>query len=267
MSDKNQQRVVLVTGGSKGIGKEIALKFAEHGDTVVITYGWGSVEEEDIIKEFTSRGLPAPYVKQADVINNDDTIDLLTEIKNRYGRLDVFISNVSFTTLVKNMEDYNEAYLLKSIEYSTWPMVEYTRQMKNVLGAYPKYVLGLSSHGPDRFHTNYDFAAATKSLSEVLVKYLTYHFYDDNVIFNILRTRPVITDSLLSTFGNDWKDFIKKYDIPGTHIELEEVAKTAYMMCSGLMDGIRGQTINADRGYDFSEGLQRMYEDRVELGL
>jgi len=136
-----------------------------------------------------------------------------------------------------------------------------------VFGVYPKYVLALSSHGPDRFHKNYDFAAATKSLNEVLVKYLTYHFYDDGVIFNVLRTRPVITDSLLSTLGNEWVEFIEKYDIPGTHIELEEVAKVAYMMTSGLMDGIRGQTITADRGYDFAEGLQRMYIDQETLGL
>jgi NAD(P)-dependent dehydrogenase (short-subunit alcohol dehydrogenase family) len=267
MSDNKKNRVVLITGGTKGIGKEMALKFAAHGDQVIVTYGWGSIEEEDVIKEYTSRGLPAPYLKQADVINNEDTIDLLTEIKNRFGRLDVFISNVSFTTLVKNMEDYNEAYLLKSIEYSCWPMIEYTRQMKKVLGDYPKYVLALSSHGPDRFHKNYDFAAATKALNEVLIKYLNYHFYDEGVIFNILRTRPVITDSLLSTLGNEWVEFIKKYDIPGTHIELEEVANVAYMMCSGLMDGIRGQTITADRGYDFAEGLQRLYVDQEELGL
>ncbi|MGZ4053865.1 MAG: SDR family oxidoreductase [Bacteroidia bacterium] len=267
MSDTNKQRVVLITGGTKGIGKEIAFKFAEHGDQCVITYGWGSIEEEDIINEFRERNLPLPYLKQADVINNEDTIDLLTEIKNRFGRLDIFISNVSFANLVKSMDDYNEGSLLKSIEYSCWPMVEYTRQMKNVLGAYPKYVIGLSSHGPDRFHKNYDFAAATKAVNEVLVKYLNYHFYDEDVIFNILRTRPVITDSLLSTLGNEWTEFIAKYDIPGTHIELEEFARVAYMMCTGLMDGIRGQTITADRGYDFAEGLQRLYMDQEELGL
>jgi NAD(P)-dependent dehydrogenase (short-subunit alcohol dehydrogenase family) len=261
------QRVVLVTGGSKGIGKEIAMKFAEHGDQVVITYGWGSVEEEDIIADFTKRGLPAPFLKQADVINNDDTTGLLTEIKERFGRLDVFISNVSFTTLVKSMDDYKEANLLKSIEYSCWPMIEYTRQMKAIFNVYPKYVIGLSSHGPDRFHKNYDFAAATKAMNEVLIKYLNYHFYDEEVIFNILRTRPVITDSLLSTLGNEWVEFIAKYDIPGTHIELEEVAKVVYMMCSGLMDAVRGQTITADRGYDFAEGLQRMYMDQEVLGL
>ena len=265
MSDK--KRVVLITGGTKGIGKEIGLMYAKHGDQVIITYGWGSVEEEDVIKEYTDRGLPAPFLKQADVINNDDTIELMTEIKNRFGKLDIFISNVSFTNLIKSVDDYHEGNLLKSIEYSCWPMVEYTRQAKEILGAYPKYVLTLSSHGPDRFHKNYDYAAATKSLNEVLVKYLTYHFYDEGVIFNVLRTRPVLTDSLLSTFGQEWKDFIAKYDIPGTHIELEEVAKTTYMMTSGLMDGIRGQTIIADRGYDFLEGLQRMFVDKAELGL
>jgi NAD(P)-dependent dehydrogenase (short-subunit alcohol dehydrogenase family) len=267
MSNTNNQRVVLITGGTKGIGKEIAFKFAEHGDQCVITYGWGSIEEEDIINEFKAKGLPAPFLKQADVINNDDTLELLTEIKERFGRLDVFISNVSFANLVKSIDDYSEGALLKSIEYSCWPMVEYTRQMKTVFGVYPKYVIGLSSHGPDRFHKNYDFAAATKALNEVLVKYLNYHFYDENVIFNILRTRPVITDSLLSTLGNEWTEFIAKYDIPGTHIELEEFANVAYMMCSGLMDAIRGQTIIADRGYDFAEGLQRMYVDKDELGL
>ncbi len=266
MSNTNQ-RVVLVTGGSKGIGKEIAMKFAEHGDKVVITYGWGSIEEEDIIADFKKRGLEAPVLKQADVINNDDTIELLTEIRSRFGRLDVFISNVSFTTLVKGIDDYKEANLLKSIEYSCWPMIEYTKQMKNIFGKYPKYVIGLSSHGPDRFHKNYDFAAATKALNEVLVKYLNYHFYDENVIFNIIRTRPVITDSLLSTLGNEWVEFIEKYDIPGTNIELEEVAKVTYMMCSGLMDAVRGQTIIADRGYDFAEGLQRLYMDQEVLGL
>lgn len=266
MSDTNK-RVVLITGGTKGIGKEIALKFAEHGDQVVITYGWGSVDDADLLNEFKSRNLAEPMLKQADVINNDDTDELLKEIREKFGRCDVFISNVAFANLIKGLDDYSEASLLKSIEYSTWPMIEYTRRMKTVFGKYPKYVIGLSSHGPDRFHKHYDYAAAVKSLNEVFVKYLTYHFYNDDVIFNILRTRPVITDSLLSTFGKEWEEFIKKYDIPGTHIELEEVAKVTFALCSGLMDAVRGQTIIADRGYDFAEGLQRMYMDADKLGL
>ena len=267
MSTNSNKRVVLITGGTKGIGKEIAFRFAEQGDQVIVTYGWGSIEDEDFLKEFKDRGLPVPFLKQSDVINNEDTIDLMNEIKNRFGAVDIFISNVSFANLVKGIDDYSEASLLKSIEYSCWPMIEYTKQMKSVFGKYPKYVLGLSSHGPDRFYVNYDYAAATKTLNEVLIKYLSYHFFDENVIFNILRTRPVITDSLLMTVGKEWKNFIEKYDVPGTHVELSEVAKVVYMLTSGLMDGIRGQTINADKGFNFIEGYSYMYKRREEFEL
>src|ERR1044071_8609883 len=149
MSDKKRKRVVLVTGGSKGIGKEIAKKFASHGDQVVITYGWGSIEEDDLKREFTSAGLAEPFIMQADVINNEDTANLLSEINSCFGGIDVFISNVSFANLVKGLDDYSEGSLLKSIEYSSWPMIEYPRQMKKIMGKYPKYVLSLSSHGPD----------------------------------------------------------------------------------------------------------------------
>lgn len=266
MSD-NKKRVVLITGGTKGIGKEIAMKFAEHGDQCIVTYGWGSIEDDDFLNEFKERGLPAPYLKQADVINAEDTADLMKEIKTRFGGVDIFISNVSFANLVKGIDDYTEAALLKSIEYSCWPMIEYTKQMKSIFGRYPKYVMGLSSHGPDRFFKNYDFAAATKTLNEVLIKYLNYHFHNDETIFNILRTRPVITDSLLNTVGKEWKEFIEKYDVPGTNIDLEEIAKVVYMMCSGLMDGIRGQTINADKGFSFIEGYSYLYAKSEEFGL
>ena len=80
-------------------------------------------------------------------------------------------------------------------------------------------MIGYSSYGPDSFHTNYDFAAVTKSLLEVLVRYLNHHFFNEEVIFNIVRTRPIITDSLLSTLGKDWENFIARFDIAGTNVK------------------------------------------------
>lgn len=264
MTDK---RVILVTGGTKGLGKAIGLKFAGRGDQVVLTYGWGSVEDQDVLQEFADAGCVAPFLRQADVINETDTADLIAEIGDRFGRLDVFVSNVSFANLIKDIEDYQESSFLKSIEYSAWPLIAYTRQIKETIGSYPRYVFALSSHGPDRFHKNYDFAAATKAVSEVLVKYLAYHFFDERVIFNVIRTRPIITDSLLATLGEEWQAFIDAYDVPGTQVEPEEVANFVYMLCSGLMDAVRGQTLIADKGYNFAEGLQHLYRGRESFEL
>lgn len=268
MSNKTKKpRIVLVTGGTKGIGLATALRFAQEGDQCVITYGWGSVEDVEIIDLFKSKNLLIPYLKQANVISSEDTEELLQEVFDKYGAIDVFVSNVSFTSLIKDIDDYSEKGLLRSIESSTYPMIEYPKRMKKIMGSYPHYVIGLSSHGPDSLLVNYDFAAVTKSLMEVLVRYLNYHFFDQDVIFNIVRTRPIITDSLLSTFGQEWSEFIGKFDIPGCEVSLEEIANLIYILCSGYMDGIRGQTIIADKGYDFADGLQRIYMDREQLGL
>lgn len=261
------RRVALVTGGTKGLGKAIGLELARHGDQVILTYGWGSVDEDDVLRDFAEAGCVPPLLRQADVINADDTAALAAEVAERFGRLDILVSNVSFANLVGGIDDYAEAALLKSIEYSTWPMVAYLQALRAATGHFPRYVLALSSHGPDRFHKNYDFAAAAKAVTETLVKYLTYHFFEQEVIFNVVRTRPILTDSLLATLGPEWAPFIAKYDVPGTAVEPREIGRLVVAMCSGLMDAVRGQTITADRGYDFGEGLQRLYVDRDALGL
>lgn len=182
LTEKHSNKVALITGGTKGIGLATALRFAKEGYQCVITYNWGSAEDEKVIKQFKPDYLP-PHLVQANVINSDDTQNLLEQVHDKYGPVDVFISNVSFANVIKGLDDYSEKSLYKSIEYSTWPMIEYTKQMKQVMGDYPKYVIGISSHGPDVFHKNYDFAAVVKSLSEVLVRYLNYHFFNQQVIF------------------------------------------------------------------------------------
>ena len=134
MSDKQPKKNVLITGGTKGLGLAIALQFAKEGYQPIITYAWGSVPEEDVLQEFEKRDLSLPLLVQADVIRAEDTESLLLEIKEKLGPIDVFISGVSFSNVIRGIEDYSEKAMLKSIEYSTWPMIEYTQQMKKILG-------------------------------------------------------------------------------------------------------------------------------------
>lgn len=263
----HRKKTALITGATKGLGLAIALQFAKEGYQTIITYAWGSVPEEEVLQAFEQQNLTLPLLMQADVIRAEDTVLLLETIKEKFGKIDVFLSGVSFSNVIRELDDYSERALLKSIEYSTWPMIDYTQQMKKIFGEYPKYVLGLSSRGPDSFQTNYDFAAVTKALSETLIKYLNYHFFEEEVIFNIVRTRVFTTDNVLSTFGQDWGGFIEKYDMPNTQVTMKNVAQTVFILCSGLMDALRGQTIMVDKGYAFSDTLQRLYIHREDFDL
>ena len=98
--------------------------------------------------------------------DDDQTTALLEAIRARHASVDAFISNVAFALVVDGLEGYSKRALFKGIEYSAWPLVEYPRRIKAVFGRYPRYIVGLSSSGPDVYCHNYDFVAAGKALAE-----------------------------------------------------------------------------------------------------
>ena len=265
------EKTSLITGGTKGIGLSIALAFASQGAKCVLTYKWDDENIEKVRQSFHTLGYKEPLIVQANVAEEKDNLKLLELIKNQQNRpeekIDIFVSNVAFGLLTKSFDDYSERGLLKSIEYSAWPMVSLTKLIKQNLGDYPKYVLGLSSNGPDAYHPNYDFVACSKALLETMVRYLNYRLKDDDIIFNIIRARFLKTESLRATFGEDFEKFGEKYNITDFFIETSEVANAALALCSGMMDGVRGEVINIDNGSTFSDNIMSYYENREKLGM
>ena len=262
-----KDRAVLITGGTMGIGLATGLAFAKAGAKVTLTHRWSTADENDVVRKFTDLGLAPPDIVEADVSNDDDTIALIEGIAKQHGQIHAFISNVSMALVVKGLDDYVKRSLFKSIEYSAWPMYAYTTQIHKICGAYPKYVVGLSSGGPDHFYKNYDFVAASKAVLETMCRYMNYRLYDEGVRVNVVRSRLVSTESLRKTFGDDFEDFARKFNMDRQFISTDEVANTLLALCSGLMDGVSGQVLMVDRGTTFFDNLMRLYEERDDLDL
>jgi enoyl-[acyl-carrier-protein] reductase (NADH) len=250
-----------------GIGLATGLAFSRHGATCTLTHKWGTADEDEIRAQFAAENLPQPNIINADVSRNEDTDALLLQLRERHDQIDAFISNVSVGLVVKDLDDYNLRSLFRSIEYSTWPMFEYPRKIKEVFGRYPRYIVGLSSGGPDHFYKNYDFVAASKAVMETLCRYMNYRLFDDDVRINIIRSRLVRTESLRATFGRDFEEFAERFNMRRQFISCEEVANAILALCSGLMDGVSGQVLMVDRGTTFFDNLMRLYNERDELAL
>lgn len=258
---------VLVTGGTMGIGLATGLSFARRGAHVTLTHKWGTADEDAIRAQFAAEGLREPLIIEGDVSRDEDTDRVLDAIREHHDSIYAFISNVSVALVIKSLEDYEKRSLLKSVEYSAWPMFAYTRRIRERFGRYPRYVIGLSSGGPDHFYMNYDFVAGTKALMEAMCRYLSYRLFDDGVRVNVVRSRLVRTESLRATFGRDFEEFAERFNMKRQFISCEEVAESIFALCSGLMDSVNGQVIMVDRGTTFVDNLMRLYAERDHLDL
>ena len=253
-------KTVLITGGTRGIGLETGLSFGKRGALCFLTYSWGDHDEEAIYKAFEQQKAPKPVLLQADVANNDDTKVLLEQIKSRgISKIDIFISNVSAAQVVNSFEDYSLKGLKKSISYSTFPMVSYTKEIFAAFGHYPKYIIGVSSTGPTDYSIGYDYVAASKTVMEVFVKYINYRLRKYDVCINAVRSRAIKTQSLENTFGKDLENFAKQFVPDNYWIQPQELSEAIVALCSGYCDTISGQTITVDKGTSFFDNLMEIY--------
>jgi NAD(P)-dependent dehydrogenase (short-subunit alcohol dehydrogenase family) len=260
-------RTVLITGGTRGIGLATALAFAAHGAQTVLTHAWGSADEETLRARVQAAGGPPPIVVQADIARSDDTAALMATIAGRVERVDAFISNASTAVLVEGQQDYTERGFMKSVRASAWATFDYLSGLRGTFGCYPRYVVVMSSDGPDRFTPGYDFVAASKAAVETMVRYQAYRLRHEGVRLNVLRSRAVRTESFDETFGRAFYDFLRQFVPDAWFITPDDVGRAAFALCSGIFDAVNGQTIMVDRGNTFADGISYLYERREALGI
>lgn len=124
-----KDKVVLVTGGAKGIGKAICLEFAKNNCNICINYR--SNIDEEFIKELESYNVKVRAYKW-DVINFDDTKENIDKIKDEFGKIDFLVNNAGITDdmLILKMK---EEQFDNVIEVNLKGTFNLTRHMSNIM--------------------------------------------------------------------------------------------------------------------------------------
>lgn len=91
-----ENKIAVVTGGSRGIGRAIALKLASEGADIVVNYTSNSAAADEVVKLVTDLGRKAISVK-ADVSVSGDIENLIKETESQLGKIDILVNNAGIT--------------------------------------------------------------------------------------------------------------------------------------------------------------------------
>jgi NAD(P)-dependent dehydrogenase (short-subunit alcohol dehydrogenase family) len=247
-------RGALVTGGTRGLGKAIAMELARTGATVFVTHRWGSVDPAALAEEFRAEGLAPPRVVESDASDPAATRALMAEIGRAVGALHVVVSNVAFSKVVRGLEDLKKSSLDLSLGYSAWPLVDLAQASREVLGRCPPYLVAVSGDGAQVCHEGYDMAGVSKAVLETLVRYLAVRLKREGVRVNAIRPSSIDSESLRATFGDAAVAQVRAR-VGEVFLDPRRVARSCVALASGLLDAMTGQVLVIDEGWSLVSPL------------
>ena len=241
------QRVALVTGSSRGIGRATALRLAQAGAQLVLNYSTSQTAARQTAEEVRALGASVALVK-ADVSQEEDIQAMLAFVEEKYGRLDILVSNVAsggFRPLLEANSRHFEATMNTNV-LALLRLVQAAHPLlKKALGR--AKVVAMSSHGSHRALPHYALIGASKAALESLIRHMALEL-GETINFNTVLAGLVETDST-RILGSEAFAQARASQLTGAQLlSAESVADSVLFLASPLSDLIQGQTLIVDGG-------------------
>jgi 3-oxoacyl-[acyl-carrier protein] reductase len=242
-------KCVLITGGSRGIGRETARQFHELGSKVAINYNNAATQAKELKDELGS----GAEIFKADVSKRDEVNTLVSEVLDKFGRIDVLVNNAGIVDGMR-FDEFDESKFEKlwGINFmgTVYPTLEVLKGMKaQKAGAIINISSNLGIGGASNGATYY---GVTKTAVVTLTKRIAYELGDYGIRANAIAPGWIRTD--MTTLGRSKSEleqseaFIKSKNDLHMVGEPIHIAKLACFLASDDAALITGQVIVADGG-------------------
>jgi enoyl-[acyl-carrier protein] reductase III len=242
------EKVAVVTGSSRGIGKAIALRLAKEGYNIVVNYARSKTAALETAKEIEALGRKALVVK-ANVGDVEKIKAMFAQVDEAFGRVDVLINNAASGVLRPAME-LEESHWNWTMDINSKALLfcaqEAAKRMEKVGGG---KIVSISSLGAIRYLENYTAVGVSKAAVESLTRYLAVELAPKNISVNAVSGGAVDTDAL-KHFPNREEllsDAVAKTPA-GRMVKPEDIVNAVMFLLSDEAEMIRGQTIIVDGG-------------------
>jgi len=239
-------KTAIITGGSRGIGKGIALVFAQHGANVAFTYSSSVESANSLEKELINYGVKVKSY-QSNAADHKESQDLVENILEDFGSIDVLVNNAGITkdNLLMRMgeEDFD-----KVIEVNLKSVFNMTKAVqRSMLKQRKGSIINMSSVVGVKGNAGQSNYAASKAGIIGFSKSIALELGSRNIRSNVIAPGFIETEmtaKLDEKTVDVWRNAIplKRGGVP------EDIANACVFLASDLSAYITGQTLNVDGG-------------------
>lgn len=245
-------KVVVISGASRGIGRESALLFGREGARVVVNYKKNQEAAEAVVAAVKAAGGDGIAV-QADMEDQAQIAALFQRTREAYGRVDVLVANAAATAF-KPLLDIKAHNLDRTFRLTVHGFLFLVQQAVAMMPPGGR-IIAVSGWDSIRFMRGHGVLGAAKAAVESMTRYLAVELGPKGINVTGVSPGPVVTDSFHTYAKDDWDWYEKtwlSYTPSGRWAQPLEVAEIIAFLASPASSLITGQTIVCDGGVSLS---------------
>jgi NAD(P)-dependent dehydrogenase (short-subunit alcohol dehydrogenase family) len=241
-----QGKRVLVTGGTRGVGRAISMQFARSGASVLANYVRDTQAAELLVKEAQQDGLTLRTVR-ADITNPTGIEKLLTEVKSSLGQLSCLV-HCAATGVHKPFDQLMLRHFDWTFSLNVRAFFELVHRILPMMET-GSTIVGISSEGAVRAVPQYTLIGSSKGALEAMLRHMAAELAPRGIRVNAISPGIVHTDVWKALPDSERRLTEAAQRSPlGRLTSLDEVARAAQFLCSDAASGIVGQTLVVDGG-------------------
>jgi enoyl-[acyl-carrier protein] reductase III len=239
---------ILITGGSKGIGRAIAEHFGTRGNLVFINYASDDIAAADCVASIESHGGRANALK-SDVGTETGALQLADMVSDLTNKLDVVV-HCAVSVVTGPLMEVEPNELKRCLEVNPLALVSVTRALLPKLGP-GSTVIYVSSQGALSVIPNYGPLGISKALGEHIVRYLAPELAQVGIRILTVASGAIDTEAYRAVFPSNYLDRLNSAtsrNLAGRALSGEDVAKAIDLLCRSEFAMTIGDRVRVDGG-------------------